>query len=152
MGNTKTKNIKKYKLLTVRFSLDGLPFVSDHETFWINYTGKVFLVVVSTTSSEFLYKIQSPHCIPLQDFYNEEVFLYLPIDVEIRHLSPRETFLGVVSESHDVLEYMKKRSLKWKVYFKGDFSTHPQIDGVVREKGKIDKRHLRIVDNKEIWI
>lgn len=149
MGNT--KSIKKYKLLTIRFSLDGYPFVCDHDAFWINYTGKLFLVVVSGTSSDFLYKIQSPHCVPLQDFYNEDVFLYIPPSVEIRHLSPRDTFLGVVSESHRNLEYLKSKSLKWKVYFKGDFSCHPSIDGVVREKGKIDKGHLKVV-GKEIWM
>lgn len=151
MGNLfekKNKNI--YPILTVRFSLEGNPFVCKPESFWVYYTGKISFVKVDITSSEFLLKHGRPTCTPLQDYYHhkELYFLYIPPGVEIRHLSPRGNFKGVLSDSHDVLMQVKKRK-GWKVYYRGKFSTHPNIDGVFRDEGEVTGFYGRILEEGE---
>ena len=152
MGNffeKKKKNI--YPILTVRFSLEGLPFVCKPESFWVSYAGKISFVRVEITPSDFLLKHGGPTCTPLQDYYHkkESYFLYIPPGVEIRHLSPRGNFKGVLSHSHDILTQMKGRG--WKVYFRGEFSSHPFIDGVFRD-GEVTEFYSRVIGEEKVEV
>lgn len=127
------------KVLNVYFSVDGEPFVCNNGPVFKMRDDSVLHVDVTKMKASTLRRMESRQAVPLQLFYTlkQKFLLYVPSNSEKDdgYISPRDNFVGVLSNSANVLDRFNTVSGgRWLMYYVTDIKRtwHIELfDGVV---------------------